>query len=150
MIELPPFLLFYIAALVAAVLPRAPRLVLMLAVPLNAVLPLLCCIGQLSCRSQAPLLRAPVLVGHAEAVHFGMYEKAARIGVRHRPPVVKLVPQADAELPGDADGRQRQPVAAHDRSGGTRCASVHDKLVRAVADGAPMEQRARWQDDRGL
>lgn len=34
MIELPPFLLFYIAALVAAVLPRAPRLVLMLAVPL--------------------------------------------------------------------------------------------------------------------
>ena len=34
MIELPPFLLFYIAALVAAVLPRAPRLVLLLAVPL--------------------------------------------------------------------------------------------------------------------
>ena len=34
MIELPPFLLFYIAALAATVLPRAPRLVLMLAVPL--------------------------------------------------------------------------------------------------------------------
>ena len=36
MIELPPFLLFYIAALAAAVLPRAPRLVLMLAVPLTS------------------------------------------------------------------------------------------------------------------
>ena len=34
MIELPPFLLFYIVALAATVLPRAPRLVLMLAVPL--------------------------------------------------------------------------------------------------------------------
>ena len=34
MIELPTFLLFYIAALAAAVLPRAPRLVLMFAVPL--------------------------------------------------------------------------------------------------------------------
>jgi multicomponent Na+:H+ antiporter subunit D len=34
MIEFPPFVLFYIAALVAAILPRAPRLVLMLAVPL--------------------------------------------------------------------------------------------------------------------
>ena len=41
MIELPPFLLFYIAALVAAVLPRAPRLVLMLAVPLASCVVLL-------------------------------------------------------------------------------------------------------------